>query len=115
MKYTINGFLKHSEIDNFENGCTGENAQTTWIETRLSADNLPDLVALAENFTGHEWTKDDIEPGRMDFSGMENANGMPPSDREYDEWKAGKIDLYLCDYSAFVESCEVADLSSLFA
>lgn len=44
-----------------------------------------------------------LEDQRIGFNQIECSDGTEPADYELDEWRAGKRQLYLCDYDFIVE------------
>lgn len=113
MHYQIEGFLKHAEKDDYENGCTGEYT-SDYIRQTITGFTLVELIEKCEAFTGGEVCPDLIEPNRLDFQVMESGDGYPATDNKIERWKRGEIDLYLCDYSAIVTKVENVDLTAEF-
>lgn len=113
MHYQIEGFLRHAEVDNWENGCTGE-YDSYYVDHKITGFTLAELIEKCEAFTGGEVCPELIENNRLDFQVMENADGYPASERELERFKRGEIVLYLCDYSATVQRIENADLTEEF-
>lgn len=113
MYYQINGFLKHAEVDNWENGCTGE-CHSYQVDHKITATTLTELIQRCKDFTGGELCPDLIEPDRLDFQVMEGGEGYVISEHEIELWKSGKFDAYLCNYSAIVTKVENVDLTDEF-
>ena len=105
-RYEIAGFHKTAELDDFENGCTGQGSDT-YIDSRMHADTLQELQEKIYSFTGckPEDQKLDAceETGRIDCGVMENADGISPTERELDAWRRGECKLWYCVYTAYVE------------
>lgn len=113
MTYQINGFHKFSQLDNYENGCTGPSFDQ-YIDHRITAESLQDIKAACERFTGGEMCTDMIEDSRLDFQVMETADGFPATEYELERFKVGEIELYDCTYTVYVATVTPADISELF-
>lgn len=105
--FIVRGFIKSIELDNYENGCTGEYSSYSGKDI-FQAETIRDLIEQLKNFTGH----DDIlinsceEDGRIDIQGMEDGNSMVASDCQLEAWRAGTIDLYSVCYTFQVYKAE---------
>lgn len=113
MHYQIEGFLKTSQKDTYENGCIGE-YQSDYIQCKITAFTLSELIKKCKEFTNGDLSEELIESSRLDFHVMENPDGCPASEYEFEQFKASRIDLYLCDYSCIVQKVENADLTAEF-
>ncbi len=112
--YQIKGIHKTSQKDNWKNGCSLE-SQTFYIDVNLSAETLPELIEKFKSFVGSEHLVFfEEEPNQIDIQRTENVDGYDPSERELTAWKDGEVDLYLADYTAYVEFVKPADLSEYF-
>ncbi len=112
--YQIKGIHKTSQKDNWENGCS-MGSQAFYIDISLSAETLPELIEKFKSFVGSEHLVFfEEEPNRIDIQRTENVDGYDPSESEIELWKAGDVDMYLSDYSAYVELVQPADLSEYF-
>lgn len=111
--YQIDGFLKHAEKDDYENGCTGEYT-SDYIKHQITGFTLAELIEKCQSFTQGELCEDLIEPNRLDFQVMEDGGWYPATEKEMEQWKRGEIDLYLCEYSAIVTKVEDVDLTVEF-
>ena len=104
MLYT-NGFLKHSELDNWGNGCTGE-CNSYFVEYPGKFKDKQQAIEFIKNITG-EIDEDSFEfnacdePGRVDVQVQENENGDRLTQQEWDDFKQGKINSYLVTYSFY--------------
>lgn len=103
----VNGFIKHSEEDNYENGCELRGA-SFFGDDRFTAETEAELLKQLMDFVGVT-DKSCVtvnacgEAGRIDIQRMENADGLEPSDREFEAFKTGDCRLWLCDYSFYAE------------
>lgn len=114
--YQIKGIHKTTQKDNWENGCHGD-CSSFYINETLSAKTLQELIEKFKSFVGSEHVVFfDEEPNRIDIQRTENADGYDPSESEVTDWKAGNCDMYICDYSTYVEQVTSipADLSEFF-
>lgn len=108
--YRIKGYIAHSEIDNWDQGCIGP-AKTEWGDGfALQSDSLRSLLdTLKAEFSAI--SDEDFllascdEDGRLDLQVYQREPfkiGKPSEDTVI-KWKAGKIDLWLTCYSFHVE------------
>lgn len=115
--YQIDGFLKHSEQDIYNDGCNPDTSQSFFIDHLIQKESLSDLIQSIKDFTEAE--NDDLllnsceEKGRIDAQVMENALGIKATNKELESWKQGKIDLYLCTYSVQVKLITETDVDLL--
>lgn len=104
--YLVNGMIKHSELDDYEQGMIGDNSCHS-IDYTFKSTTIEDLIKQLIDFTGH----DDVclnacdEPGRIDIQGMEDNLGMKATRLDIEVWKAGKITLWAVTYSFNVMEC----------
>lgn len=119
--YRVNGFIAHSERDNFERGCIGD-AQTRFAdEFRQEAPTLRGLLVLLAGEFGAEVGGDALteywgdfildcceEPGRVDIQVQQRKPFLAGrlSNDTLDRFKSGAIDLWLTEYSFHVERVE---------
>ena len=109
--YRLYGFLKHSEIFSLEEGCPSDTANSQFIEYTIAADCIAGIIEQASEFIysyGITGATDNIqvnacdEPGRIDFTIMEDAEGIQASEFDLQQWRKGAKELYCCTYSANV-------------
>lgn len=106
MKYEIAGFAKVSEQDNFEQGIL-LGRQEYWIDYPIAKDTKEEFISAVKYFLGDNIEIDFNacdEQGRIDIQVTENDDGCTPSATEWDEFKAGEIDLWAVTYTAYCES-----------
>ena len=107
--FEVNGWIAHHARDNFEHGCDPDTARTHVGDDLFAYSNLPDLLhALTDFVDGYtksaNMTLDACEqPGRVDLQFYETENGTAPGASEMRRWRAGKIDLWLVEYTFHVE------------
>ncbi len=105
--YQIDGFMKHSEQVIYDDSCQPETSDSYWIDHLIQNCSLDRLIDCIKSFTDAE--NDDLllnscdEIGRIDAQVMERADDKKANDRDFELWKQGKIDLYLCTYSCKVK------------
>ncbi len=109
-KYQIKGFLKYTELDNFENGCDPDISTSQYIDLSFVGNTAEEVIQQAAKFFGIENNGIERnacdEDGRVDFSRTETEDTDEPSKAEYEAFKRGEIDLYYCVYSGQVEKVE---------
>lgn len=105
--FIVYGWYKISEIDDYNNGCTGEYNCSNGNDS-FQSETIEDLIEQLKQFTGH----DDIlinsceEDGRIDIQGMEDSNNMVASEHDLELWRKGTIDLYSVCYTFQVYKSE---------
>lgn len=106
--YEVNGWMKISEEDSFEEGCLPETEQTHWGDDRWSDEDVAKLIERLMDFAG-VIDKDSValdsceDIGRIDIFKTENGNGNEPTSDEIERWKRGECKLWYCTYSFTVE------------
>ena len=108
--YRIKGYIAHSEIDNWDQGCIGP-AKTEWGDGfTLESDSIAGLLEkLSADFcaTSNDGFLLDScdEDGRLDLQVYQREPFKigKPSEATIAKWKAGGIDLWLTCYSFQVE------------
>ena len=109
MMLEVNGLSKMAEEDTFEDGCNPATTQVSDVQQQFKAENQETLISDICEFLGIEDNADNYELnaceelGRIDFVLIENGQGHRASDRELESWKHGKVKLWYCVYSAYVE------------
>ena len=108
--YRIKGYIAHSEIDNWDQGCIGP-AKTEWGDGfTLESDSLRSLLdTLKAEFRGisdEDFLLDSCgDEGRLDLQVYQREPFKigKSSEATVSKWKAGEIDLWLTCYSFQVE------------
>lgn len=108
--YRIKGYIAHSEIDNWDQGCIGT-TKTEWGDWySLEAESIAGLLEkLSTDF--YATSNDDFlldscdEDGGIDLQVYQREPFKigKPSEATIAKWKAGGIDLWLTCYSFQVE------------
>src|SRR3972149_6804215 len=105
--YLVNGMIKHSELDDYEQGYMG-NGSSCHIDYVFKSDTIEDLINQIIEFTGH----DDVclnacdELGRIDIQGMEDRLECAASEREIEAWKKDHIKLWAATYTCYILECK---------
>lgn len=108
----VNGCLKMTEQDDYQEGCLPETGNSVWIDYHWKADTKDDIIRQLMEFVGVNEGDDAVEldacgeQGRIDISQTENADGNDPSPTQYDLWKKGQEKLWYCTYSFKVEKVQ---------
>lgn len=115
-KFIAKGWIKFSEEDSWENGCLPETAISFSGDEYFEADNLEKLIDRRGEFIGQEdrcnYLLDSCdEAGRLDIQQYETAEGLPATEKEIDDWKAGKKKLWLAVYSFYIEKHAIEHVS----
>lgn len=117
--YEINGFYKLAECDKFETGCE-LGAAGQYIEYLIQQPTVETVIQKAMDFIGLT-DKGAVclnaceETGRVDFQVHETNDGTPASESDFEAWKKGKCDLWLCTYSATVKEIESREVDLIAA
>ena len=110
--YFVNGLLKFSEEDSYQNGCVAGTAVSDCINTTFTGKTLAALLEDLKIFTGC----DDIlinscdEQGRVDLQGYETADCETASETDMQLWRDGKKKLYAVTYTALIYKAELSNL-----
>ena len=113
-KFQIDGLLKFAEEDNYNEGCDPSTTTHFHVDMKFTGDTAQDVVNkvaeyLSVDGDGIEYNACD-EPGRVDFSLMEDENGTSPSKAQMTAWKRGKCKLWAVTYTGYVEKVEPVTL-----
>lgn len=105
-----NGYLKFSELDSWENGCSGE-CETIFVKYQIESKNKEEAIQQVKDITGE--TCDDAielnscdEPGRVDVQVQEDEHGNRLTQDQWEEFKQGRIKAYLVTYSFLFKQLE---------
>lgn len=108
----VNGCLKMSEQDDYNEGCLMETSQNSFIDYQWKARTKEEMIQQLMDFVGVTKEDDAVEldacgqQGRIDISRTENAEGFEPSKSQQDAWKRGNEKLWYVTYSFQVEEVE---------
>ena len=103
--FTISGFSKFSEQDDYEEGCIG-NGSDSFIDYQIKTATLDEMKDKVAGFIGCKVEDLDLdsceEVGRIDCGRTETEDGDEATSAQIDEWKAGDKVLYYVVYSCYV-------------
>ena len=107
---------KDVEIDIYAAGCDGKRSCVLDSACYFRNDTLAGLLEDIGNSYGLEiddvWIPGDEGSGLyFGYNRIENESGDEPSERETVEWKAGRLSLYLADYSFRIELIETTPVT----
>ena len=116
--YQINGLLKFTEQDDYENGCDPDTATSFEVDVKFTGKSAMEVIEKAAAFLGVETKGENNgvelnacdEKGRVDFAKMEDADSTTPNKTQIAAWKKGREKLYYAVYSARVEKVTTAKL-----
>ena len=110
-KYQISGWTKFGEEDIFTKGCL-PNTTFESVGTDVFRDDTKEGAIKAFAFFCGVDDDDAIqknacdEVGRIDISVMEAADGMSVSQSDIESWQGGKMRLWNCIYTGYLEQVE---------
>ena len=110
MPYRIARFLKHSEQDDYVEGCDPATSQTTPYDFSITGDTKQDILDKIIEYFGvdHKAITMDAceEVGRVDISLMQDRNCFRADEAALNIWRSGKLDLWQVTYSGYLERTE---------
>jgi hypothetical protein len=115
--YACTFIEKRAEVSEYNKGCQGKPQTIVHEPCNVTAPTLALLVkkigdkfalAMDDLFLPDE----DGETNRIGFNQFEDVNGNTLSERDTEEWKAGRLTVYLCDYDFAIEKRTVAPIKS---
>lgn len=115
--YKTDKVVRMAEVDDFEKGCLPESVTFMDIDISFTAQTVEEIIDKIKDF--HGVTDDDMgldacdETGRIDVHVVENADGMPASKEELDDWELGNQTLWHVIYTHRVYKCEPASLGGM--
>ena len=103
--YEIDGINKIATEDNYEEGCKVGGSQDNYLDHRIRADTLEELINRFCAFVDVE--REDIQiredqGNRIDAQRQETIEGFALTSTEFEQFKHGTLKAWLCDYSASV-------------
>ncbi len=114
-KYQISGWTKFGEEDIFATGCQPDTTAFESVGRDVFRGNTKEesIKAFAD-FCGVDdddaiQKNADDEMGRIDISVMETADGMSVSKSDIESWQGGKMRLWNCTYTGYLEQVERVD------
>ena len=101
---TSNGCIKHSELDDFREGCDPGTSRSEFLDISIKGETLKDIKhALNDHF---ECTDDcmivdpcDDSKNRIDVQFLERKSGIIADQTNINNWKKGTTRLWLVIYS----------------
>jgi hypothetical protein len=103
---------KRAQEDDFHHGCDPDTLVTTMLErVNITAPSIPELIQkIGTTYCldlDDVWIDDDGGVGRIGYNRLELANCDEPDERQLDQWKRGKLTLYLVDFDFAIEQRHV--------
>lgn len=115
VKYSVSGYVAFSERDVWATGCEmegGKNEYLSGSEWKAVGDTLDELIATlcAEFAASPDCVMLDAcdELGRIDIQVNQRVpfNCQRPTQKSIDDWKAGKGDMWLTNYTFHIDRIE---------
>lgn len=107
MTYKIDGFLKHTEQDDYVEGCDPATSQMSEIALSFEGSTKKEILDKIVEFFGVDRKIIELdaceEAGRIDISFMEDNNSFRADEAALNIWRAGKLDLWLVTYTGHLE------------
>ena len=103
MTYQINGWMRFSEEDLYQEGCL-PNTGTMYSDNQVfKSDTLDGLIQQILDFTGADTDAMELNScgdiGRIDISILEDENSSFATRGQIEQWKEGKIKLWNSIYT----------------
>ena len=106
--FTISGFHKITEQDDYENGCIG-NGSDSFIDYQIKTATLADMKEKIASFIGCKVEDLELdacdEVGRIECGKTENAEGYEATESEIASWREGNTVLFYSVYTCYVMEC----------
>lgn len=103
--FTISGFHKFTEQDDYENGCIG-NGSDCFIEYAISTATPEEMKERIAGFIGCKVEDLELdaceEIGRIECGRTETEEGDEATPAQIEAWKTGKLILFYAVYSCYV-------------
>lgn len=115
--YKIDGLLKFSEEDSFEEGCLPDTAQMSEVDILWTGPTPENVINQVMEFLGVGKDSVDLNAcediGRVDFALNEGGDGYKLYDypERVEKWKAGKIKAWYCVYTGYVVEYTVSPVN----
>ena len=113
MRYEATGWIKFAEEDVFSEGCQlGTGSSDSSTEPVFTGKTVEEVIQKCLEFVGvPEPNSEDAierdacdETGRLDIAHMETADGIEPTERQLEDWKAGQYRLWYVVYIFYIEA-----------
>jgi hypothetical protein len=110
--YRVSTILKHAEKDNYKEGCDPSTSQLMDFELNIKRPTLDALFKELKIYLGEYFQIDPCGDAadRVDFTRTENERGEEPTESELEQWKKGNLDLWLVDYTCYIEKTEPCNI-----
>lgn len=114
-KFAAMGWVSLSQEDHFQNGCIGKTQMNGGHET-FTGPTIEKLIEQIASFVDQDNFKNITldaceEAGRLEISVYQCEDGSSASEDEVQQWREGKLRLWLADYSFNILSTEKVVLS----
>lgn len=106
--YIIRKLHKYVEEDSYQDGCIVGTASSFTIDVEFTAETVNELIEKVSYFLDID-TKEGCEKctcgesDRVDWSKLEDVNGLTANKQQFELWKIGKIKLWDANYVGRVE------------
>jgi len=108
MKHYKIDICKFAELDNYQNGCDGKGQDHGTIDTKnfYSLEKLQAFISEIKDAYIHE--------DRIEYGQLENDSGykVDTQDQEYQDFKAGKTDLWAVNYSIYISEVTIKEVQN---
>ena len=104
-KYIKASVHKMIQKDDYENGCNFDCTDFGMIE-QFTFDTIDEAIKKLESYYGKMELIDD----HLVYSRLENSMGYEASNTEMEAWKLGQKDLWLADYTFFLQEITQSDI-----
>ena len=99
---------KRAQEDDFDHGCNPDTLVVTMHEpVNITAPSIAELLQkIGTTYCldlDDVWIDDEDGVTRLGFNRLESANCDEPTERQLEQWKRGKLTLYLVDFDFSVE------------
>ena len=105
--FYVSDMLKIADRDNYKTGTDPSSSITDAYKINKKFSSFSELTDyFMKNYLTNQinnWGIFGDEDGRIKVQQYENDGGEEANQKELKEWKAGLIDLWLCNYSIYVE------------
>ena len=112
--YMSRGWSKYAELDDFENRCTDDSHDDYGGEsfTGNTPGEIIEKFCELIGFTDWASIEPDVceEPGRVDISRLEDADGARADEDEIARWKLGECQLWYATYTLHILKCEPVEV-----
>ena len=103
---------KRAQEDNFDHGCDPDTLVVTMQErVNITAPSIAELLQkIGTTYCldlDDVWIDDEGGVTRLGFNRLELANCDEPTERQLEQWKRGKLTVYLVDFDFAVEQRQV--------